>query len=572
MKYRTFSMVSLFATFPALAFDLGFSSELSGSAGIFGSMMTSTRLEAPPLEAGFIRKDAILTDHIAGITSSQIVPKPQQTQQVALPLYGISAQISRDTRGQQSLSFKLSEKSGKALPESSQQDAFGYQSLLLTIAEPVANNKLKILFDEASSSFVLSSTAATTHRIKVPSRVDRQGYPEGILTGFSMLHHTSLEDMTSAWFCYDKNAGYFLYSTFYSTFYSTIACDDGSHLSWDKEENLYSYHAVAAAPSPAPPDFSFGWQQFGYDESWPLSYEYLLLTFKGKPVRVSAIGDVGSEGKPDDGNTPSSNNNSGSKSPSSATSSNTPQSPSSYAVRRNRDYSGSTGAAGAGGNEPPRRPVKYEKEEPEDGAVSDKTKKKHREKIPKDSGVVTFFPSTPNLKHSLHTGAVYKEKQQLTHKQIRIMMISIRNEKLKEHLNNAQESIQSSIQMLSAPDSPASQHLQTALNSIQLATEQYSPNSQDGETQPEPKATDTDTETDTETETDYSDDSGQEEGFDTTDEYPALSNSKENSIIKKQKREHNKKPTKKPKNDRSNKDGKKHHRKNKDRIRPEEYF
>ena len=565
MKYQTFPMVSLFATFPVLAFDLGFSSELSGSAGFFGSMMTSARLEAPPLEAGFIRKDASLTDLIAGITSTRIVSKPQQTQQVALPLFGISAQVARDTSGQQSLFFKHSEKSGKVLPESSQQSASDYQSLLLKIAEPVANNKLKVLLDETSSSFVLSSTAETAHRIKVPSRVDKEGYPEGVLTGFTMLHHTSLKDMTSAWFCYGNNAGYFFnsafYSAFYSTFYSTIACDDGSHLSWNKEENLYSYHAVAAAPSPTPPDFSFSLQQFGYDEGWPLSYEYLLLTFKGKPTRVSAIGDVGSEGKPNDGNAFSGNGAAGSGHSYSATSSNTAQSSSSQAARRNSVHSGSAGA-GAGGNKPPRRPVKYEKKEPEDGVVSDKTKQKqkHREKIPEDPEVATFFPSSPNLKHPLHAGAVNKKgKQPIIRKQI-----IARDEMLNERLLNAKKSIQDSMQMIS--DQLASKHLQAAHDSIQSATEQLFPSSL-----PSKALTPSRRSSQSYPATDYSEDS-QQEDFDTADENTALPNSKESSITKRQKRQkRNQKPKIDSKDDRSNKDGKNHKRTNKDRIRTEEY-
>ncbi|UYM18286.1 hypothetical protein [Endozoicomonas euniceicola] len=548
MKYRTFPMVSLFAAFPALAFDLGFSSKVSGSAGSFGLMMTSIRLEAPPLEAGFIRKDAILTGHIADITSTRIVSKPQQTQQVTLPFCDISAQVSRDTSGQQSLSFKLSEKSGKALLESSQQNAFGYQSLLLKIAEPVANNKLKILFDETSSSFVLSST---THRIKVPSRVDREGYPERVLTGFSMLHHTSLEDMTRAWFCYGKNAGYF----FHSTFHSTIACDDGSHLSWNKEENLYSYHAVAAAPSPTPPDFSFGLQQFGYDEGWPLSYEYLLLAFKGKPIRISAIGDVSSERKPDDGNASSRNEASGSGYSSSATSLNTARS-SSLQTGRHKSYQSGSAGAGAGGNEPPRRPVKYEKKEPEDGVVSDKTSKERREKRTEDSGLTTFFPSNPNLKYPLPAGAVdKKQKQPVTRKQ----KLDVYYEMLNTHLNNAQESILASTRILTPSNSPLYDNLLAAYCLIKSATKKLFPNSQDSSEISLP---------DTATDYDYGD-GGQEEDFVTTDEDTALISSK---ITKKQKRKRDKKPNKNPKNDRSNKSGKKHHRKNKDRIKPEEYW
>lgn len=384
MKHRTFPIVSLLATFPALAFHSS-----------FGSVMPLDGLGLPTLEVGFIRKDSVLADSIADITITRVMPKLPQTQKVTLPLNGISAQVFRYTNGKQSLSFKYSEESGTVQPESGQQNTSTYQSLLLKLAEPVASNELKVLLDEGSSNFILSTTAKTAYQIKVPSRVDKDDYPEWVLTGFTMLHHTSLKDITSAWSCY-KNAGYF--------FYSTVICDDGSHLSWNEEERLYVYQATTAAPSPPPPDFSFGWQQFGFDESWLLSDEYLLLTLKGKPVKISAIGEISSKEEPADGNPNSTNKRSGSGNPYTAPS-NTAQSSPSVPTRHKVSSSGS-----AGGNEPPRRPVKYDKKEPKDGVVSNKPRKK----IDNSDGDIDFTARKDNRKlTSLNKELKHKKNQNI---------------------------------------------------------------------------------------------------------------------------------------------------------------
>ncbi|MET4692372.1 hypothetical protein [Endozoicomonas lisbonensis] len=514
MKYRTLPIVSLFATFPALAFDSG-----------FGSVMPSGGLEFSTPEVGFIRKDTVLADSIADITTSRVMPELQQTQQVALPLNGISAQLFRYTNGKQSLSFKLSGEYGTVPPESGQQNASDYQSRLLKIAEPVANNKLKVLFDEVSSNFILSATTKTAYRIKVPSRVDRDDYPEGVLTGFTMLHRTSLKDMTSAWSCYE-NAGYF--------FYSTVICDDGSHLSWNKKEKLYVYQAADAAPFPSPPDFSFGWQQFGFDESWFLSDEYLLLTRKGEPVKISVIGEISSKEEPVDGNSSSKNEGSDSRE-SSAASSDTKQSPPSVTAEPKGSSYGS-----AGGNEPPRRPVKYEKKEPEEGVAPNKTRKKRITKVAKNSGVATYFPSNPSKRFELPYSAVGGRKPRLT-------IPMIQND---PHYPVARQYIQSVPDEM-APGTPPSERRSSLTDS-----------NSDSES-----ATSCD-------DSDQSDQSDQEQVFGTNDEDAILTNSKKSRIEKKQKRTHDQKDGKerkrKTKDDRSNKDGKNHHKgKNKNRINPQ---
>ena len=303
MKYRSFPVVSLFATLPAWAFDgmmqvpeAGFGSQLEFFSA--PSHLVIPEAMSAPIEMGMMSKQPDDMVSFGGFTSQRSLPELQETQQARLTqiFSNFLVEVSRYSNNQQSITLRVPDKtklsSEGSLEESSEEKAelSDYQVLLYRLIEHFAFHDLSVTFDESQGSFVLSSRLNSATRVRVPSRVDIRDFPEGSLTGFTALQQEGLADLTAAWSCFREQTG--ILSTF------MLACSDGSALVWSNQENGYVYKATA--PAPVPPEHPFSLLQFGFAEGWHLSPEYVLLAINGKPVKVSVVGDISFDDEPMD--------------------------------------------------------------------------------------------------------------------------------------------------------------------------------------------------------------------------------------------------------------------------------
>ncbi|AMO54381.1 hypothetical protein GZ77_22720 [Endozoicomonas montiporae] len=282
MKYRTIPAVYLFTAFPALAFT-GSESGFSGSLDV---------LEIQPSAAGFVKKEVWPVDGRLTPKADKVKPAPVKSQTIELParFKGISATVSRYEDGRQVLTFEESKVSPPALqqPELFTSD---YDKLLLQVAVMIVQNGAQVWYNEKNGNFTLSfesyapaSQSMATFSIQIPSQIIADNDPEGVLPGFTMLSKTSLGDVFNAFHCYHNSAT--------SHRPHIVGCDNDALLSAGSSKNSYNYFLNLRA-YPREPLFSqFSEQPFGIYNGRFLSDEHLFLTYKGKPVKIAAIGDI----------------------------------------------------------------------------------------------------------------------------------------------------------------------------------------------------------------------------------------------------------------------------------------
>lgn len=296
MKYRSFPVVSLFASLPAWAFEgmmqiseAGFGSQVEFSLAASYAGIPETM--PAPVEMSMVSKQPGEMISFSDFTSQHSLPELQETQQARLTqiFSNFLVEVSRYSNNQQSISVRAPDKTKLSSEEGS--GLSDYQILLYRLIEHFAFHDLSVTFNENQGSFILSSRLNPAVRVEVPSRVDTKDFPEGTLEGFAVLQQTALTDMTSAWSCLRENAG--ILSTF------MLACSDSSTLVWSYQKKGYVYEA--STPSPVSSGHPFSLLQFGFAEGWHLSAEYVLLAVNGKPVNVSVVGDISFDDEPADG-------------------------------------------------------------------------------------------------------------------------------------------------------------------------------------------------------------------------------------------------------------------------------